>query len=877
MRKLLWCSLLLLMAMGVQTLRAQSVAVEGVTLSKTELTLAVRAEVPLEATVSPAEATNKEVTWTSDKPEVASVDINGKVTAKAAGEANVTVTTKDGGKTASCKVTVQEGVPIQYEGAYLYDVYRVVGTDTTLLPQKNDVAQVGDTLVIRATGGFYNVSVNGNEVLKDGELVTAEYTVTGSEGTIDLFVRQGHLCIAEQPEVLELETLGWGGEKGTTLVIGRGMQFDVTVKNLPPDQVIRELKVMGKVVKEAVGKEEYKATYKAPTSIAMLVQRLYVSVSYGPRVNVEAVHFDHDELTLAVGEETVLVPEITPADATYKDVFWQSDNSDVASVDDHGKVTAMAVGKTDVMVMTVDGNHVASCSVTVDGGVEVEGVAFNKPKLTLAEGEEALLEPQITPENASNKRVHWQSDNSDVATVDDHGKVTAVAVGTATVMVTTEDGGVKASCEVQVTKGTLVESVALDKSVLTLAEGEEGTLVPQFTPENATYRNVTWVSIDSKIATVDGSGRVRAKAKGETFVLVHTQDGQKMAVCRVRVAAGIPVEGVSLDQTALTLSVGQEVKLMPTVSPENASNKKVTWKSVDETIAAVDADGMVTAKKVGETTVTVTTEDGGKTASCKVKVVDRIAVTEVSLDKGEVKLKVGEVQVLKAAVKPADATNKNLTWKSDDETIAAVDENGKVTAKKVGETTVTVTTEDGGKTASCKVKVVDRIAVTEVSLDKGEVRLKVGEVQVLKAAVKPADATNRKVSWASGNEEIAAVDENGKVTAKAEGQTTITVTTEDGGKTASCEVIVEKVLAVESELLSDASVTPNPATDRIEVSSKERVCAYELFDANGRCVLAGTNSTPRFTIDISPLASGVYYCRLVDSEGRSVVRSVVKR
>lgn len=790
MKKLLRCSLLLLMAMGVQTLRAQSVAVTGVSLSKTDLTLAVGAEVTLAATVTPENATDKTVEWKSDKPDVAIVDANGKVTAKAAGEATVTVTTKDGGKTASCKVTVQEGVPIKYEGAYLYDVYRVVGTDTTLLPQKNDVAQVGDKLVIRATGGFQNVYVNNKDVLKKGELVTAEYTVAGSEGTIELFVRQGHLCIAEQPKVLELDT--WGGVKDSILVVGGGMDFGVAVRNLPQDQVIRELKVMGKVVKEAVGRGEYEATYKAPNYKSMLVQRLYVSVSYGPRVSVGAVQLDHDELTLAAGEETVLVPKITPADATNKDVFWQSDNSDVASVDENGKVTAMAVGKTDVMVMTADGDHVASCSVTVDGGVEVEGVAFSKPKLTLAEGEEALLEPQITPENASNKRVHWESENSGVATVDDHGKVTAVAVGTATVMVTTEDGDMKASCEVQVTKGTLVESIALDKSVLTLAEGEEGTLVPQFSPEKATYRNVTWVSIDSKIATVDDSGRVRAKAKGETFVLVLTQDEKKKAVCRVKVAAGIPVEGVSLDQTALSLSVGQEVKLMPTVSPENASNKKVTWKSVDETIAVVDANGMVTAKKVGETTVTVTTEDGGKTASCKVKVVDRIAVTGVFLDKGEVKLKVGEVQVLKAAVKPADATNRN-------------------------------------------------------------------------------------VSWASGNKEIATVDENGKVTAKAEGQTTITVTTEEGGKTASCKVIVEKVLAVESELLSDASVTPNPATDRIEVSSKERVCAYELFDANGRCVLAGTNSTLRFTIDISSLASGVYYCRLVDSEGRSVVRSVVKR
>ena len=165
----------------------------------------------------------------------------------------------------------------------------------------------------------------------------------------------------------------------------------------------------------------------------------------------------------------------------------------------------------------------------------------------------------------------------------------------------------------------------------------------------------------------------------------------------------VSVTGVTLNKTSTSIQVGGTETLTATVSHKDAANKKVTWKSSNAAIASVDANGKVTGVKAGEATITVTTEDGGKTATCKVTVSDKeIKVTGVKLNKSETSLLVGGNETLTATVLPEDATNQNVTWKSDKPEIATVDANGKVTAVKVGEATITVTTEDGGKTATCK-------------------------------------------------------------------------------------------------------------------------------------------------------------------------------
>ena len=174
---------------------------------------------------------------------------------------------------------------------------------------------------------------------------------------------------------------------------------------------------------------------------------------------------------------------------------------------------------------------------------------------------------------------------------------------------------------------------------------------------------------------------------------------------------------------------------------------------------------------------------------------DDVSVTGVSLDKTSAELKVDDTLTLKATIEPANATNQNVSWSSSDVKVATV-ENGTVTAVAAGTADITVKTADGGKEASCTITVKEKasegnVSVTGVSLDKTSAELEVGGTLTLTKTIEPANATNQNVSWSSTAENVATV-ENGTVTAKAVGTADIIVTTEDGGKTATCTVTVKE-------------------------------------------------------------------------------------
>ena len=334
--------------------------------------------------------------------------------------------------------------------------------------------------------------------------------------------------------------------------------------------------------------------------------------------------------------------------------------------------------------------------------------------------------------------------------------------------------------------------MAVTPSRIEIIEGGSAALSARVSPEAASDRAVAWSSSDRSVATVDKAGTVHG-LRPSTATVTATAEG-KSGTCAVTVKAkAVNVTDVSLDRTELTLTEGETETLTATVKPDNADNRKVTWSSDKTEVATVGGDGRVTAVKSGEATVTVTTEDGGKTATCRVTVKAKaVNVTEVTLDKTELTLTEGETETLTATVRPDNADNRKVTWSSDKTDVATVDGVGRVTAVKAGEAVVTVTTEDGGKTATCKVTVKAKaVNVTEVTLDKTELTLTEGETETLTATVKPDNADNRKVTWSSDKTEVATVGGDGRVTAVKSGEATVTVTTEDGGKTATCRVTVK--------------------------------------------------------------------------------------
>ena len=531
---------------------------------------------------------------------------------------------------------------------------------------------------------------------------------------------------------------------------------------------------------------------------------------------VESVSLDKTSLELTEGDKATLTATVLPDNATNKNVSWSSSDEKVATVSTTGEVTAVAPGKAAITVTTEDGAKTAKCEVTVNKRIyPVESVSLDKTSLELTEGDKATLTATVLPENASNKNVSWASNDEKVATVSAAGEVTAVAPGKAAITVTTEDGAKTTKCEVTVSKRIYpVESVSLDKTSLELTEGDKATLTATVLPDNATNKNVSWSSSDEKVATVSASGEVTAVAPGKAAITVTTEDGAKTAKCEVTVNKKIyPVESVSIDKTSLELTEGDKATLTATVLPDNATNKNVSWSSSDEKVATVSANGEVTAVAPGKATITVTTEDGAKTAKCEVTVNKKIyPVESVSLDKTSLELTEGDKATLTATVLPDNATNKNVTWTSSDEKVATVSASGEVTAVAPGKAAITVTTEDGAKTAKCEVTVNKKIyPVESVSLDKTSLELTEGDKATLTATVLPENATNKNVSWSSSDEKVATVSANGEVTAVAPGKAAITVTSEDGAKTAKCEVTVKaKTIHVESITLNKTELRLEP-------------------------------------------------------------------
>ncbi len=259
--------------------------------------------------------------------------------------------------------------------------------------------------------------------------------------------------------------------------------------------------------------------------------------------------------------------------------------------------------------------------------VPVTGITLTKDKVSMLPNKIYYLQANVGPANATNKAVTWKSSNTAVATVDSNGKVTAVAPGTATITATAKDGsGKSASCSVTVTQP--VTGITLNKTSISLQKGGTYTLIATVSPSYASNKTVTWMSSNDSVATVDANGKVTAVATGTATISVIANDlSGNGADCEVIVIQ--PVTDIVLSNSSVNLKTGGTYTLTATVSPSNATNKTLTWKSSNTAVATVDSNGKVTAVGAGSATITATAKDGsGKSASCSVTVTEPMSEKE---------------------------------------------------------------------------------------------------------------------------------------------------------------------------------------------------------------------------------------------------------
>src|SRR5437867_4161991 len=457
----------------------------------------------------------------------------------------------------------------------------------------------------------------------------------------------------------------------------------------------------GLVTAAAVGAATITATSETKSGTAA------VTVSLVP---VATVSVTPDHLGLTVGQQGQLTA--TPRDAggnplSGRAITWVSAAPAVATVDGTGLVTAAAVGAATITATSETKSGTAQVTVSP---VPVASVTVTPDHLGLTVGQEGQL--TATPRDAagnplSGRATTWVSDAPAVATVDNTGRVTAGAVGTATITATSETKSGTAAVTVSLVP---VATVSVTPDHLDLTVGQQGQLTA--TPRDAggnplSGRAITWVSAAPAVASVDNTGRVTAAAVGTATITATSET--KSGTAQVTVSP-VPVASVTVTPDHLGLTVGQQGQL--TATPRDAagnplSGRAITWVSDAPAVATVDNTGRVTAAVVGTATITATSETKSGTAQVTVS---PLPVASVTVTPDHLDLTVGQQGQLTAT--PRDAAGNPLSgravsWGSLAPSVATVDATGLVTAVATGTTTVSATSE--GKSGMATVHVHEQL------------------------------------------------------------------------------------------------------------------------------------------------------------------------
>lgn len=507
----------------------------------------------------------------------------------------------------------------------------------------------------------------------------------------------------------------------------------------------------------------------------------FLSTATAP-ILIFSIAVNPSTVSMTVSQTRQITTTILPSNAFNKTLSWSSSNTGVATVNSSGLITSVAVGSATITVQATDGSNVYNTiSVSVSANpIIITGLSLIPNSRTLAPGATSQLSAAIVPSNASNKTLTWLSSNTSIATVNSSGLVTAVAVGTANISATSTDGSNRTGTCI-ITVAIAATSISLNRTTATMHPGDTLTLVATVLPSNATNKTVTWSS-NSPNATVNASGTITAISLGSPVITARC--GSLTAICVVSIT--IAVESVSVFPTSISIGTGTTRLIKATVLPSNAAAKAVTWSSANPSIATVSNSGLITGISSGSTIITVQTVDMARTATVAVSVF--IGVQSVSLNSTNISLGRGLTFQSVATVLPANAANKIVSWRSLQPSVATVSNTGLITAVGNGSSIITVTTQDGNKSASALVRV--STLASGVSLNRTTLTLPRTATFRLISTVLPNNASIKTVSWSSNNVNIATVSSTGQVRGITPGTAIITATTTDGGFTASCTIIV---------------------------------------------------------------------------------------
>lgn len=526
-------------------------------------------------------------------------------------------------------------------------------------------------------------------------------------------------------------------------------------------------------------------------------------------VPATGITVDKTATTIVKGATDKLTATLVPADANGT-ITWSTSDSSVATVSSDGTVTAVKNGTATVTAKC--GDLSAQTKVTVIN--PLKAITITGTTHSIKKGQTTQLGLTYDPADTTDSvAATWTSSNTSVATVSKTGLVTALKDGSTTIKATV--GNVSSTYDIAV-KEVKLTGIKMEEKAL-IHKGDTKALTVEYTPADTTDdKTVAWSSSDSTVASVDNNGIVTAVKPGSAVITAKV--GNYQATCAVTVDA--PLKEIVPEKAIIDMVKKQTANIAYSVVPADTTDSKdVTYTSSDETVATVNSDGKVTAKKAGQATVTITGANGIK-ATVTVNV-SEIPVNEVVLSAQDEIIEAGAKKAITATLKPENNTddNQGVTWTTSDEKIAKVivdnEDSHKATIEGVaaGSAVITATAANGTK-AECTVKVPKHI--TSITLP-GAVELTRGASTTLNVTIAPADTDDdTEVTWKSSDSDVVKVDEKtGMVYAVKAGKADVTATTK----------AVDNATAKPFTATTTVTVKENNMTD--EIGKK---LAFDEFD-----------------------------------------------
>lgn len=568
------------------------IPVQTVALDEKEVIMYVGQSQRLTYSVLPINASKNSVTWTSTKPNVASVDAAGRVTARQVGSTVIMLKTLDGGHTAYSTVTVRqiaEGIKFSSEEITLqtgqvheleYSLIPANATDSELVWEASDtkVAVVDEQGRVTAKGPgiafvIARTQAGGMSYVK----VTVKQPVNGlllnfSEKTI--YVR----------EKFDLKAS-----------VSPSGASNLTVEWKSSNEKVATVSDKGEVVGVAAGM----AIITATTKDGGITANCVITV----RERITSMKLNHEEYRLGIDKSVTLSVLIENETATDQKFRWVSSNQDVASVNKNGKVTGRKLGYATITAYALDGSgQEASCEIEIVR--PVKKVSLDKSFMSLFVGESKELKLKIEPSNATYKGAVWTTTDSSIAMVDEDGMVTGLKAGSVTITAEAQDNsGKKATSYITVNNRVPATAVILSDKKIVMIQGEQRDVKPVLNPISSTD-GLAWSSDNNSVASVNkNTGRIKANATGTAYITVMTDSGK---------TASIEITVIGLNVTKLELEQYSRYNLQV-----EGATTRVTWDVANPEIAEV-RNGMVITKARGTTTITATVN--GRKLTCKLTV-----------------------------------------------------------------------------------------------------------------------------------------------------------------------------------------------------------------------------------------------------------------